>query len=182
MQFDEKEIKSTLTITSKDDNGNSVIENEQEVYNFDKITKRVAEMYRANKPQHSCDALYIKDNDNIFLIEFKNARKSRIGKKELQQKAYDSIMTLQMGFFQQYSLNDLKEKTILICVYNDEGVIEKEQESISFNNIKEKISHMANQENSILFDLEKYKGVLYRDILTVEKRQFMNELFNMVFN
>ena len=92
------------------------------------------------------------------------------------------IMTLEMGFFQQYSLNDLKQKTILICVYNDEGVIEKEQESISFNNIKEKISHMANQENSILFDLEKYKGVLYRDILTVEKRQFMNELFNMVFN
>ena len=84
--IDKNKAKSTLSETSKDDEGNAVVDYQNLVYNFDCITSDIADIYRAKKPHKSCDALYIKDDAHIYLMEFKNVRKSRIPKKELHQK------------------------------------------------------------------------------------------------
>lgn len=181
MQFDNDKIKSTLKETSKDDTGNYVVDFSQEVFNFDIITEEVAQIYRISQPQRSCDALYIKDDNNVFLIEFKNVRASRMPKKHLKLKAYDSIMTLQIAFFSEYSLNDIKEKVNLVVVYNDEGIVQKEQSSTAFDSFKEKMYSFAGNNEEILFGLDIYKNVLYKDILTIEKQKFVNETFNMIF-
>ena len=91
MQFDKTKIYSTLEKRSEDDNGVPFIESLQEVLDFDEITQEIADVYRNKRPTASCDALYRKDDNHIYLIEFKNARRSRIGKNFFKQKAYDSV-------------------------------------------------------------------------------------------
>lgn len=181
MQFDERMIKSTITETSKDNSGQSVVDSYQEVYDFDKITEEVALVYRMNRPQCSCDALFVKDTDNIYLVEFKNVRCSRVEKKQLCCKAYDSIMTLQMAFFPQYSIEQLKDRTVMVVVYNDDGVIEKEQESKAFDKMKKKLAEWSGNEKSILFGLEIYKELLYRNIITVEKKEYIDRVHPYIF-
>lgn len=175
------QIKSTLTETSKDDDGNSVIESTQEVYDFDEIAQAVAKDYRISKPQRSCDALYIKDNDNIFLLEFKNTRSSRVPRKSLKEKAYDSIMTLMFAFFPEYSLNDIKNKVTLVVVYNNEIGAESIPKSEAIDKMKRKLQGFSDGNRNILFELEIYKDVLYKDIYTVDKSEFIAGTHEMIF-
>lgn len=180
--IDKNKAKSMLSETSKDDKGNTVVDYQNIVYNFDSITKDIADIYRVKKPHKSCDALYIKDDAHIYLMEFKNVRKSRIPKKVLHEKAYDSIMTLQMAFFQNFSLDDLKERVVLIIIYNDAGVVEKEQDSVSFDAFKGKLSGLSNSRNNILFDLGIFCGKLYKNVLTIEKQEYEKTIHNVIFN
>lgn len=180
--LDETRVKSTLSETSKDDQGNAVVDYDNIVYNFDIITNDIAAIYRVKRPHRSCDALYIKDSMHIYLLEFKNVRRSRIPKKELHQKAYDSIMTLQMAFFPEYSLEDLKAKVVLIVIYNDDGIVEKEQHSIFFNEIKNKLSSFSKSQKRVLFDMDIFRGILYKDVLTIEKQEYLSKVHNAIFN
>ena len=180
--LDESRVVGTLNETSKDDQGYAVVDYENLVYKFDAITNDIANVYRVKRPHRSCDALYIKDNQHIYLIEFKNVRKSRIPVKELQQKAYDSIMTLQLAFFPDLSINDLKERVVLIVVYNDNGIIEKEQESVSFDALKSKLSSYANGGSKVLFNLDIFQGVLYKEVLTLEKQEYSKAMHNVIFD
>lgn len=174
--------KITLEESSKDDeDGTAVVKCQDEVYCFDDVSKMIASVYRRSKPHTSCDALYVKNKDNIFLIEFKNVRRSRVPKKSLMEKAYDSIMTLQMAFFPNYSLNDMKEKVSLVFVYNNDGIVEKEEYSECFDKFKNKLSELSGEKDNILFNLEIYKGILYKDVFTVEKVDFMNKIYPMIF-
>lgn len=180
--LDENRVKSTLSETSKDDKGNAVVDYQNPVYNFDRITSDIAGVYRVKKPQKSCDALYIKDDAHIYLMEFKNARRSRISKKELHQKAYDSIMTLQMAFFPKFSLDELKTRVVLLVIYNDAGIVEKEQDSVSFDKFKRKLSDLSKSQNKILFDLEIFQGILYKNVLTLEKQEYIKTMHDAIFS
>lgn len=182
MRFDEKKIYSTLRERSEDDNGQSFIDSTQIVYDFDEITKEVADTYRNKKPAASCDALYVKDESHIYLIEFKNARKSRIGNKFFLQKAYDSALTLGFAFYQNLSFEELRERLYLVIVYNDDNVEEKEQESEHFDSLKEKIGCLAGPKRRILFGLDMYEGSLYKKVVTVEKNIFMEQVYKDIFN
>ncbi len=182
MQLDKTKICSTLSECSKDDAGQSLIESAQMVYNFDEITKEIADVYRGGKPMASCDALYQKDAEHIYLIEFKNARKSRIGKKFFLQKAYDSVWTLAFAFYPELSLTELCQRLFLIVVYNEEGAEQKEEESEYFQAIKKKVGGWAGNRARILFGLEIYKDVLYKEILTVDKDEFMEKKYSELFD
>lgn len=179
--IDKNKAKSKLSETSKDDKGNAVVDYQNPVYNFDSITSDIAGIYRVKKPHKSCDALYIKDDEHIYLMEFKNIRKSRIPKKELHQKAYDSIMTLQMAFFPKLSLDELKKRVVLIVIYNDAGIVEKEQDSVSFDAFKSKLSGLSKSQNKILFGLEIFRGILYKDVMTLEKQEYVEGMHNLIF-
>ena len=180
--IDENKAKSTLNETSKDDEGNTVVDYQNPVYNFDIITRDIADIYRVKKPHNSCDALYVKDDAHIYLMEFKNVRKSRVPKKELHRKAYDSIMTLQMAFFPELSLDELKMRVVLIVIYNNDGIVEKEQDSISFDAFKSKLSSLSKSQNEILFGLEIFRGILYKDVLTLEKQEYEETIHNEIFS
>lgn len=181
MQFDKTKIYSTLEKRSEDDNGVPFIESLQEVLDFDEITQEIADVYRNKRPTASCDALYRKDDNHIYLIEFKNARRSRIGKNFFKQKAYDSVWTLLFAFYQDLSFEELKERLYLVVVFNDEEMMEKEQESRHFQAFKEQVGHLAEDKKRILFDLDIYKGVFYKEIYTIEKNIFLEQFCNDIF-
>ena len=182
MNLDQQKIKSTLGKTSADDNGSQVLESDEPVYDFDEISEEVAAVYRNKYTLASCDALYIKDERNIFLFEFKNARKSRIGWKQLHCKAYDSVWTLQTSIFPHLSLNELRERLTMFVIYNDDGVVEREQESPAFDALKAKMAGLADGSDEILFRLEIFKGFLYKNIFTVEKDTYMKEYHRQIFS
>ncbi|MCI9082874.1 MAG: hypothetical protein HFI70_11405 [Lachnospiraceae bacterium] len=181
MQFDKNKIYSTLQKRSEDDQGNYFIDSQQEVLDFDEITQEVADQYRNKKPVASCDALYVKDDSHIYLIELKNARRSRIGKNFFKQKAYASVWTLMAAFYQDLSLEELKERLYLVVVFNDEEIIEKEQESQYFQAFKKKVGQLAGEKESILFGMDIYKGTFYKDVYTVEKNVFLKQMYQDIF-
>lgn len=181
MQFDKTKICSTLQEMSKDDSGQYFIKSQQEVYNFDEITREIADMYRNKRPAASCDALYIKDTRHIYLIEFKNARRSRIGKNFFLQKAYDSVWTLAFAYYPDLSLDELKKRLYLVIVFNDEEFVEKEDESPHFQSFKKTLGQLAGYKERILFGLELYKGTLYKNIYTIDKSVFMGQVYKDIF-
>ena len=181
MQLEDYEITATLTEESDDGKANSVIESTHEVYDFDKLTEKVAELYRGKKPLCSCDALYIKDNDNIYLIEFKNVISSNVPRKSLRYKAYDSIMTLQCAYDSSLSINDIKHKVTFIFVYNNAAGRPELTHSQSMKQMKNKMYKWAKEPRVILYDLEIYKGVFYKDIYTVDKSEFIDDIWDEIF-
>ncbi len=181
MRFDEDKIYSTLGERSQDDTGYRFIESVQKVIDFDEITKEIADKYRNKRPMASCDALYFKDKNHIYLIEFKNARRSYIGKNFFLQKAYDSALTVNYAFLQSLSLEQIRERLYLIIVFNDDSVKEKEQNSENFRKIKKTFESLAGYKNRVLFGLDIYKGILYKDVLTIDKDFFMEQVYKEIF-
>lgn len=182
MQLSDYEIKTTLTTASMDDFGNSVIESTQEVYHFDKITEQVANHLRSSKPQCSCDALYVKDDDNIFLLEFKNVRSSRVPRKSLKLKAYDSIMTLMVAFDPSLTIEDIKKKVTFVFVYNNAAGKEKVSQSHAMEQMKNKLFELSNEPETILFGLEIYENVFYKEIYTIDRTDLIkNDIWEMIF-
>ncbi|MDE6887070.1 MAG: hypothetical protein K2P45_00245 [Eubacterium sp.] len=73
-------------------------------------------------------------------------------------------------------------EAFLIVVYNEEGVEQKEEESEYLQAIKKKVGGWAGNRTRILFGLEIYKGVLYKEILTVDKNEFMEKKYSELFD
>lgn len=180
MNLDYGSYQESLSKVSKDDAGNSLIKSEQQVCNFDRLTEAVAGQYRAGKPVCSSDALYIRDDQHLYLIEFKNAKSSNIPKKSLKLKAYDSIMTLQCALYSEYSLDKLKTMVTFVFVYNNAcGDLETND---SFEKLKKKVKEFTSGKELILFGLDIYKDVFYKEVFTVDKEQFESVLMPEIFN
>ena len=171
--------ESTIEAVSQSDGGKKFIESDIKVYDFDKFTEDICRDYRNKKNLCSVDAFAISDNGNFLFIEFKNARKSQFPKTSLPPKAFDSIYIAQFFLQEKYSIEYLKEHSVLIVVYNDDAVYgqQKENKSGHFEKIKNKLGTYAkvDKEKEILFNLEKYKGALYKDIFTISKKEFMEK-------
>ena len=93
----------------------------------------------------------------------------------------DSIWTLEFSFFPHLPLSELKKRVRLIVVYNDDEIVEKEQESENFTLLKNKLKHFSGTQQAILFGLEIYENVLYKEIITVEKDFFMHQIYEKIF-
>ena len=65
----------------------------------------------------------------------------------------------------------------MIVVYNDEAISQKENESEALEKTKEKLRTYAQIDKNaeILFNLERYKGTLYKDVITINKDEFMKK-------
>ena len=171
--------KSTITDTSKSKKGEKFIESDINVYDFDNFTQDLCSKYRHKHNFYSVDAFAFSDKNEFWFIEFKNAVKSRFPKKWLRPKAMDSLYTAYFFFNQQYSLEELKKNSVFIVVYNDDNreEIHKENPSEDFEKLKNKMATFANVQNEtrILFDIEDFKGFLYKDVITIGNNEFMEK-------
>lgn len=174
---DYKEYESTIEFVSQSDDGKKFIESDIKVYNFDKYTEYICNRYRHKKNLCSVDAFAVSNNNDFLFIEFKNARKSQFPKSSLPPKAFDSLYTVQFFLNGKYSIEYLKNHSILIVVYNDEAISQKENKSEALEKTKEKLRTYAQIEKNaeILFNLESYKGTLYKDVITINKDEFMKK-------
>lgn len=85
------------------------------------------------------------------------------------------------AFYQDLSLEELKERLYLVVVFNDEEIIEKEQESQYFQAFKKKVGQLAGEKERILFGMDIYKGTFYKDVYTVEKNVFLKQMYQDIF-
>lgn len=156
------------------------------MYNFDGISDKFCKKVRGEKNM-SCDGYLEKTPQDTYLIEFKNQEEGTIDKKWLKNKIYDSVSTIVMN--ENITRNDVARKTTVIIVYNDDIKQERTNTAYStskaFNAFSEKIAMLAGKQEADKldkkFDLIKYKGILFKDVYTVDKKDFekyfLSELF-----
>lgn len=183
-------FKDTLKSISYDDAENqSMLEDEQKehrMFNFDGISKKFCKKMRGEK-NSSCDGYHIKSDGTAYLVEFKNQAEGNVDKVSLKNKIYDSISTLVMN--ENVTRKEVVQRTSVIIVYNDE--IEKEKTDTSynssegFNQFARKMG-MLSQKSGIdsydkKFDLAKYKGQLFREVYTVDKKIFEQDFLKILF-
>ena len=156
------------------------------MYNFDGISDRFSKKIRGDKNM-SCDGYFVKSHQEAYLVEFKNQEEGSIDKKWLKNKIYDSVTTLVMN--ENVTREDVTGRTTIIIVYNDERKQKKTNSdyntSQSFNKFSKKMASLSGrQEIDCLdkkFDLEKYKGILFKEVYTVDKKDFEQKFLDIIF-
>ncbi len=169
--------KMTLKELSKDDSDNENIEYVTDsmlvATNFDLVKRLYTNsLGLSEEVVSSADAL-VETNDSIALIEFKNGT---VVNREIKDKARDSLLIL----------CDIIEKEIsytrkyldFVLVYNEsknplpnqytKGVV---RDSSSRLNIS-KYFLQKGKEEIVLYDLNRYKGIYFREIHTYTQEEF----------
>lgn len=172
-----EDYKQPLEKLSYDDGNEkiSLIEASGEAYNFDGITQYVCKKLRGGEKLTSCDALVVKDG-LYYLVEFKNQAQTKIDKRGIWKKAYDSVSTVRMVLDQNIGLDDFARKATLLIVFQDEEIS-------GFPHLKEKLFRLTKPERTepLLFDLSAAEGTLYREIHTICKQRFMEQWYPIIW-
>lgn len=172
------------------EHGNPLIQDNlpwHRMYNFDGISDKFTKMTRGEKNM-SCDGYYEKTPDDTYLIEFKNQEEGQIDKRWLKNKIYDSITTIVMN--ENATRTEVANRTTIIIVYNDKNHESPNNQSYSssqaFNCFSQKIAQLAAKEGidcyDKKFDLVRYKGLLFKDVYTVDKEIFERDFLNVIFD
>ncbi|MBR5598294.1 MAG: hypothetical protein IKW30_12960 [Lachnospiraceae bacterium] len=101
----------TISEMSKSDNGESLVNDERKLYNFDKITE---EIY-TNKTPESADSLYVSDK-RVYFVEYKSGFKKRITKDNFDKKqmlCYKDNQTYCEEYGKLFFKNQKREDKIL---------------------------------------------------------------------
>lgn len=205
-----EDYRKTLRFVSRDkQNGISLIETEDIVYDFDSITKFLCDQFYSKQTLASCDAFLQLDNEYYFM-EFKNQMAQKIKSGEIQKKAFMSFNLLRLEMDQTVSVEDARDHTTLFVVFRDdvppqvpaagektageEKVVDTPQpkpesetgESARFSSYKafvDKLGQLAKIEETapILFGLRQLKGKFYQNIYTMPKSEFMNNWYPQLF-
>ena len=171
------------SIDNDDGKEKYMIESEIKVINFDAVKKEYMKDMGVSEVPCSIDALYTNDNENYYFIEFKNGIvKPKI--YNIYNKIYDSLLIF----------NDITNSTISFCrknvrfilVYNEEKnnqVIDKENSSIqatpSKNKIAKSFSNKA-KKKFIMFGLEKFEKLYFKEVFTYTEKEFENEFLEKI--
>lgn len=175
------ENKITLKEASKDDSDISNIQHmtdcELEVINFDLVKRKYANSLKlSDEVAASVDAL-LQIGDHIVFVEFKNGK---VKNHNIKDKARDSLLIFcdVVG----KTISYMRKRVDLIVVYNLEknplpNQIKKGrfQESPSRIAIGNYFSEKA-QKEYILFDLQRYERLYFREVHTYSKEEFREYL------
>lgn len=193
IQYDKDKIESTLKKTSIDDSDKSnkvyLVNDTHKAENFDEISKQIAAKVRLGNKPRSCDALY-RSKKYYNLIEFKNRKSADLRKStaELHEKAFDSLGQLAIYLNYQGNLDDLARETRMIVVYNDNKGTEDPKTDIasskSINGITQKLKQFSKEtvleSYPIQFKLERVKGLLYHQVITIDVSDFQT-VMNVIY-
>lgn len=171
--------KSTLKECSGDNSDGSTIrfmtESQIEAVNFDKFkTKYTNDLRLSEECAASTDALLQTDTGLAF-VEFKNGK---VNNRNVKDKIRDSLLLF--CDFTQKTISYTREHVDFIVVYNEEknplpNQYKKQTntDAPSRTEISRYFLGKGNQE-LILFDLERYQHLYFREVHTYTKEQFGN--------
>lgn len=155
------------------------------MYNFDGIKRTLCKKLRGEQC-FSCDA-YWEKNDIRYLIEFKNQSEGNIKREYLRNKAYDSIALLLVN--ENTTREELAKNTILIVVYDNQKNVANSSSynpSESIDKITKTLKGYAKQTGvnqlPVKFGLDKYKGVLFHEVHTLEVNDFKKYYYPVLFD
>lgn len=174
----------SLEECSKNDSGEPVTLSKQKAFKFDDLSAFEAELYRRNKKLCSADALYMKNDKEMFFFEFKNTRKNHVPWKSVQQKAHDSLLTLQVLLFPELSLQECARRSSYFLIYNEKAMKETENPSVSFEEFKKKIRKMAGKRGTypVLGNMEIYEDTFYKKVYTIDVADFEREFLCKIYD
>lgn len=159
-----------LRKVSEDTNGKEkMCDSVLKVVNFDKIPKEYAKTIKAPWIVSSNDALYISDDGQWYMIEFKNGT---IDKLNLYRKIYDSIiMLMELEIIRDFHF--ARNNINYILVYNGDksGKIQK---STAQQVIYAYGMERAKKEE-VLFDIDKLEKYLLKETHTYTKENFQKK-------
>ncbi|MGN1167770.1 MAG: hypothetical protein ACI4S2_15235 [Lachnospiraceae bacterium] len=159
---------------------------QNKMYNFDAISKEYCREMRGEK-NSSCDAYYEKNLNEAYLIEFKNQDEGNIDKRDINNKIHDSVATLVMN--ENLSRECVAEKTTVIIVYSDQQETDRTDGSYlpskAYDSFSQKMAELSGKAGidsyPKKFDLEKYRGILFKEVYTVGKSVFEKEFIDILF-
>lgn len=170
--------KSPLKETSFDSsNKEYMTQSAIEVINFDKLKEKFVQEIKSNSERKFCsnDALFFCNDDEIYMIEFKNGKIDDKVIYNLYWKNYDSVL-----IYMHYNLKDIKsikDNLNYILVYNEdknpntEGTDEKISHSKSRNMIGQNFAKNAKEEFA-QFSLGHFKNYTFKEVYTLTTKQF----------
>lgn len=171
-------ITDTFENVSYDDsNKESMTHSQTKCIHFDKV-KRGYSCIKHLSDMSSVDALYIKNENNRYFIEFKNGFIDKSVSYEIRQKIYDSfLMALEI---ENKTLDSMRQNTEFILVYNGKKneanqVWEGSSEEISVAPSRTRIANMLARKakvSFVRFNLAKFEGYCFRKVWTLNEREF----------
>jgi len=136
------------------------------VINFDYVTKKHIKNKRFGGDRAaSNDALYIKNNDEIYFIEFKNGKIDTEAKLEIKLKICESLLIF-MDIINK-DLSFTRESVKYILVYNQEKNASESKDYLYKHKIEEKA-----KEKSIQASLRRFEKLYFKEVFTVTKEEF----------
>jgi hypothetical protein len=171
-------MKTTLKETSFDDhNQEYMTQSTLQVINFDKLKEEFFKKINNDTNRMFCsnDALFICNDDEIYMIEFKNGKIDQNTIYNLFWKNFDSIL-----IYMHYKVQDIeriKSNLNYILVYNEEknkdlpGTNQSISQSNSRNQLGQSLAKKAKKE-FIQFGLGYFKDYIFKDVYTLNKSQF----------
>ena len=157
---------------------------EHRMINFDGAKKQICKNYRSTELK-SCDGMLIKD-DCRYLIEFKNQSEGNITKDKIKDKAFDSVALISIN--ENKTREEIAQNTIFILVYNNEKYEENPHSyapAPSMDKIAQTFKRWAKLENWEMypkkFDTKEYIGTFYKNVYTVDLKDFMATFFDKIF-
>ncbi len=113
---------------------------ERVVLALDTVAKGYGKGLYGDKIIASCDALKQKDGE-LYFIEFKNQRQSNVDKKDVQAKAFGSLIMVQAALYPEESLASLMQRSNVFVVFQDHRPEEEED----YLNIVKKFGEFAGE-------------------------------------
>ena len=146
------------------------------VVNFDKVKAQYANgLADPNDYPASVDAVAVLNN-KFFLVEFKNGS---IGNdKSLRKKIPESLLIL--CDIIKCNISDTRKEWELILVYNEKKNVDKFNNKISSDKIKEHLFDKT-ADHYIRFGLDRYKYIYFKDVYTYTEKEFDEFLSKSLF-
>ena len=170
--------KTTLKETYFDRQNNEYMtQSTLEVINFDKLKEEFFQKIDNVTERMFCsnDALFLCNNNEIYMIEFKNGKIDQSTIYNLFWKNFDSIL-----IYMHYDIRDIekiKNSLNYILVYNKEknpnlpGTDQSISRSNSRNQFGKSLAQKAKKE-FIQFGLGYFKDYIFKDVYTLDESQF----------
>jgi hypothetical protein len=147
------------------------------VVNVDKFKNGFIKNMSLSHPPKSCDALYMANNKDFFIIEFKNGDIYALKNYEIKVKIFESLLMLSERFSE--TIKFMRDNMSFILVYNEEAKHGEKQfrdigEDASKQLIHDSIFKHA-KEHLIRFGLYHFKKLYFKDVFTYSKKEFESE-------
>lgn len=179
--------KTTLKETSKDNSNKelSYMTNSQlEVVDFDGVKSEYIRGMRLIDTPCSSDALYSGNDDNVYLIEFKNGIMDNKTVYNVQEKIYTSLL-IYTDIVGEW-ISECRTKLNYILVYNEK----KNTSKIEGDGSKQEVQDTAKRRigkyftqkakgNFIAFGLEKFEGIYFKNVYTYNEKEFQEKFVDV---
>ena len=178
-----RNCKKTLSDCSKDDQGHELSDITEDVVDFDKVKEIYCDEYlKASYTIFKSVDTYLEGTNNqIFLIEFKNAKIDQKQKHGLHLKLKDSLLILTSLF--ELDLKEFQKRLNYIVVYCEEKNDVSSQchdfaaengipASYKNRNLRKKIAKRTSKKYLAFWGLSKYEHSLVNEVYTLNEHEF----------